>query len=99
MIDQVINSGVDVVDDQRVVQLVPFGLPGALHHLIGNPVEQVGSNGGVASNSQLIGHVLDELVHAAGVLGHHHGRKWAFTVGHTGIYVHIRPIHIHLFPK
>ena len=36
---------------------------------------------------------------AAGVLGNKHGRKRAVTVGHTGIYVHVRLIHIHHFPK
>ena len=42
-----------------------------------------------ASGRQFIGHVLDEFVHAAGMLGHYHGGKGAGAVGHAGINVHL----------
>ena len=89
MTGQELNGGVDIVDDQRVAKLIAFGFSGAFHHLIGDPVEKVRGHCGITSGRQFIGHVLDEFVHAAGMLGHYHGGKGAGAVGHTGINVHL----------
>ena len=76
--------------------------PGAVVQLLlGKAVEQVGRDGSEPGFGQLVGHVADELVHAAPVLAHNHRRKRpaASAAGDAGVDVHIFAVHLYGFPK
>ena len=95
---QPIDRGVDVGDNFRVAEMLDP--PGAvIKLLLGKPVKQIRRDRGEPGLRQPVGHIADELIHAAPVLADNHRGERPPASGNAGVHIHILVAYCDPFPK